>query len=541
MRKIFFILFAFYSINCFSQNDTIHVNPGSGSGQSSNIGQLLYPSPQAVLFDSARYNAFPVATIRNGIPRVFIKSSTSHAATGFMLFTKYESGNWSVPKRVTVDGSVITCATLCVGGDGDRTYMAYQVDTPYNSVSFAYNDNADENFTSAGSVNKRSGEIFVSMFGKIERLSNGEIWIGCYAADADNSYGYFMKTTNNGASWSVGKSIWTSDIDGIPAYDNGSLSELYWKEISPNKMICVARNDSWDGGGAHNQFSSDDLGDTWTRLGLVTNERTSSDGGNPMSLWQQGDELYAIVGQRETVTDGGMGYMFNIAFLQGLASEVYDDPTKWSKKRFIYKPITGYKSNGADFGYPEPFTYGGIPYVAFYDHSSNSQGVVDDKKRERVIIYPLLDNNYYEGFNPTNQTITTSGSVSFPEVYLDGVGYGDSTNKIVIPENGYYQIGVHVLFDTTNTTGTYRKIDLQIIDPGAEIQGTYFMRYEISKSIAPNASSTFTSIDLNSIPYFFNKGFEVRVIASEDATGTVSIINTIPTQKATISISKIQQ
>jgi len=278
-------------------------------------------------------------------------NTTTYDAFGFLL----KSSN---------DNLLYICrqSTAHATGNGKMVKATYTISTnTWSSFSTIYDSTYDDGRgQGGGAVDNKifvfftrhvvTGESFFDT-GYIKSTDNGNSWSGYTTIDisplewggpyggtfkmGDNYYQPFygengathyvkmFKSTDNGATWAVGPTIYS----GADSY-----SETFVEYLGNGKLIALMRLDSYDN---VKQSTSSDYGNTWSAP--VKTNLAKGTLSNMSWILSDNDKLIVIFGDRSDKT---------IHIAQGVPATVFSNPTSWENDRILYSGGTN------DVAYP---------------------------------------------------------------------------------------------------------------------------------------------------------------------------------------------
>lgn len=222
----------------------------------------------ATVVDDGYYNGFPFPImLSNGTIVSIYKKSTDHAGKGPMTFaSSFDGGDTWSEFQIVVGTTAIECAALSVGLlPSGRICIAYQDDELYTSIKFAYSDDEGATWVYAGSLSFGAGYSSSPSPVKMIVMPSGKIRMGYYkfGLGANPAIIGFIVSTNNGASWSFGETIFSHNGTGLGDEKGHEFAFGITDNTGTDgtcKMIALVRRDV---GSTYLHYYSADGGATW--------------------------------------------------------------------------------------------------------------------------------------------------------------------------------------------------------------------------------------------------------------------------------------
>lgn len=528
------------------------------AGVSSNLPKYAKATSAIVTYIQDRYQAFPAIAMdrdKYEFAECIWKDAPSHVADGNLKWCKSTDGfkTFTDPVTITVGGTPLTNATNGMIGFGrnGRSVIAYSTGGDLTTLYFAKCDNHSNVFTATTMMPVPSGIDWLFPFGKtIIMPGSGELRMLGYCKETGitpTSTCYF-KSTDNGDSWTFGGIIMHG---GNITIQNGQTfpigpSEADWDIIETDgtdagtKLFLITRDDV---NYVHIQAFSNNGGTAWVNTLQTLNIfafgftiQGSADAFWPCTVLCYNGKAYAIHGVR--MSPATPANFCSRIFVKD-ALTVYNNPANWNAAtdyKTHYRPQS-YSSYGyTDWGYiwPAVNSYGQLTGV-LYD--GDPRGAISTSIPPTIVIKTIdLENgNYFSTYASANQTIASGieTEITFDKPWLDSENSGH-----YIPSDGNYTVTFKCKI-TPDATGTYRQVSVYGISEGQEIHvaGTGKTMYG-QKVIAPSAVSQLNNIQIDCSGYFIS-GTVVRPMILHDASGSLTLDNSDPLTRATLTFKKI--
>lgn len=527
------------------------------SSVSSNLSKYAKATSAVVTYIQDRYQAFPAIAMdrdKYAFAECIWKDAPSHVADGNLKWCMSVDGfkTFTTPVTITVGGTPLTNATNGMIGFGrnGRSVIAYSTGGDLTTLYFAKCDNHSNEFTATTTMTLPSGIDFLFPFGKtIIMPGSGELRMLGYCKETaltPTSTCYF-KSIDNGDSWTFGGIILHGGPMSGPTYFYPiGPSESDWDIVSTDetdagtKILLIARDDV---NYRHIQLFTNDGGLSWSNTIQTANAFAFGDTipGTPDAFWPctvlcYGGKAYAIHGLRMPPS---YPQNFSTRLFAKDALTVYNNPNNWNPTTDFYthyRPQSFSSYSYIDWGYPwiAVSPYGQLSAV-LYD--GDPRGAISVSIPPTIVIKAIdLENgNYFSTYASANQTIASGieTEITFDKPWLDSENSGH-----YIPSDGNYTVTFRCKI-SPDATGTYRQVSIYGISEGQEnhVAGTGKTPYG-QKVIAPSAVSQLNNIHIDCSGYFI-AGTLVRPMIIHDASGNLTLDNSDPLTRATLSFKKI--
>lgn len=527
------------------------------SGVSSNLPKYAKATSAVITYIQDRYQAFPAIAMdrdKYAFAECIWKDAPSHVADGNLKWCRSVDGfkTFTDPVTITVGGTPLTNATNGMIGFGrnGRSVIAYSTGGDLTTLYFAKCDNHSNVFTATTTMTLPSGIDFLFPFGKtIIMPESGELRMLGYCKETaltPTSTCYF-KSTDNGDSWTFGGIILHGGPMSGPTYFYPiGPSESDWDIVSTDgtdvgtKIFLIARDDV---NYRHIQLFTNDGGLSWSNTIQTASAFAFGDTipGSPDAFWPctvlcYGGKAYAIHGVR---MNPATPQNFSTRLFVKDALTVYNNPNNWNPTTDYYthyRPQSFFSYSYIDWGYPwiTVSPYGQLSAV-LYD--GDPRGAISTSIAPTIVIKTIdLENgNYFSTYASANQTIAPSieAEITFDKPWLDSENSGH-----YIPSDGNYTISFKCKLGP-DATGTYRQISVYGISKGQEdhVAGTGKTIFG-QKAIAPSSIAQLNNIQIDCSGYFI-AGTIVRPMLIHDASGSITLDNSDPLTRATLTFKKI--
>jgi hypothetical protein len=510
---------------------------GSSATDSLLLKKIDWATPSSnVVYDTSKYVGFPNVVERGGVLYTSYYTSNGHVSLSPVVYKKSTDGGRSWSSEIQISATTHEALAMGVTSTGRLIYLTAK---GANNVLYIHRTGENNETWTVTTQTKPLATNDAVVYGHIKQLPSGRLLCPYYKYTSGSEKAGFITSTDEGATWTYWYDVATNLNEmGFEVLDGTTDSDT--------RLITIAR-DATNYNAKNRQYNSDDGGVTWTLLGDVPVNGTPAYG-YPADIYKDGDKLYVLFGTR-------IGTMSLQLFKTTFA--IYDSLAAYGKPYYFYEAEANLKGAYNDFGYPAMFKNRGEIYCVLYDQFALEPPRILSEAA-RLLTVQLTGVGYGEfsrsGANSYNSIPYTKVALSVradrvydtEHFWEEDLGVS-GLHKIVIPEDGFYNIYAEITFDTTVTTGTYRKMGVQLVNPGFPLDpSSEYPENPLTGLNAPEAithlASAVVGADIgapfNTLQctrtFFAKKGYEVVLYTVHDAATT-----TITTNNAKLTIKAI--
>lgn len=498
---------------------TVQAIANLGGASVGPVLETVWAEPTAQVTNDTEYNAWSVVVERGRYLYLGFYASTGHVSLSPTVYKRSADGGKSWSDNVTIGAMTHEALAFGLTSTGRLIYLTSKGSTGILSINrTGVNDDTWVTTTQAKPLGN-DGYVF----GKIKELPSGRLLCPYYLATAGSQKGGFLSSTDEGVSWAYYADVAVNINEIVFEVLDGTTD-------SDTRLIIIAR-DAVNNNAKNRHYYSANGGASSTLAGNVPIDGNPSYG-YPGDIFKDGDDIYVAFGTRNSGYQGIQWFKTTTA--------VYDDLTEYGLPRFYYQAESYVKGIDNDWGYPALFKNNNQIYSVFYDCKPTQPPKVTTTETRLVTIQ--LTGVFYGEFirasYPSYNTIPyTKVPLAKKATNLNDTDYywrEDSAlgiHKIVIPDDGYYHAFCSLNFPTSNVTGTYRKLGVQLINPGFPLDAsTEYPENPLtgnpapeavvllsSKSVPPTAVADLMYIEVQNL-FFAKKDYEVVMFSVHDAT-----------------------
>jgi hypothetical protein len=298
----------------------------------------------------------------------------------------------------------------------------------------------------------------------------------------------FYGSNSDASMWYV----WTLESSDLLSWtspkliDSGALSECSILNLGSDKVIAAIRKDNSPSDKDIIIYNSSDFGEHWTRLGKAKIDAADVSGASPYLEKIDSTHAHLIGTWRGSVNNFSEN---TIAF---------GDSVNTGLVRFMLPGLPNMDANAIDFGYPAGMAFttsDSNKLIAYYGTSPN--WVSGTPHYTDIFVGPA----YRKKLTVTSATSSPASGVdgvhSPSVIYSDEIpvyNNGASPNyQQCIRENANYDIRTELTFTGGNTSGTYRKVRVDLYDNTGSYVSTL---HEVTQAASSNVFDFTYNTDL---------------------------------------------